>query len=37
MVIAEMEQRPIKYFKANKNGVFSEIEIDPLDYGVSTK
>ena len=27
-VIAELEQKPIRYFKVNKNGVFCEVQID---------
>ena len=37
MIIVELEQRPIKYFTANKNGVFFEIEIDSSDHVISTK
>ncbi len=36
-VIAELEQKPIRYFKANENGVFFEIEIDSSDHVISTK
>lgn len=37
MAIAALEQRPLKYFTANKNGVFFEIEIDSSDHVISTK
>ena len=36
-VIAELEQKPIRYFKANGNGVFCEVEIDSSDHVISTK
>ena len=37
IIIAELEQRPIKYFKANKNGVFCEVQIDYSAHKHSTK
>lgn len=36
-VIAELEQKPIRYFKVNKNGVFCEVQIDYTDHKHSTK
>lgn len=35
--IAELEQRPIKYFKANENGVFCEVQVGSTKYKYSTK
>ncbi|MRT39384.1 hypothetical protein GJV03_19690 [Acinetobacter sp. RIT698] len=37
MIIAELEQRPIKHFKANKNGIFYEVHVDYKDHYSSTK
>jgi hypothetical protein len=37
MAIVALEQRPIKYFKANKNGVFCEVQIDYSAHKHSTK
>jgi len=37
MIIAELEQRPIKHFKANKNGIFYEVQVDSKDHYSSTK
>ena len=37
MAIVALEQRPIKYFKANKNGVFCEVQVDYTDHKRSTK
>ncbi|NNP67937.1 hypothetical protein [Acinetobacter sp. Ac_5812] len=36
-VIAELEQKPIRYFKVNENGVFCEVQIDYTDHKHSTK
>ncbi len=36
-VIAELEQKPIRYFKANENGVFCEVQVDYTDHNRSTK
>ena len=36
-VIAELEQKPIRYFKANGNGVFCEVQVDYTDHKRSTK
>ncbi|HHP0278656.1 MULTISPECIES: hypothetical protein [Acinetobacter calcoaceticus/baumannii complex] len=30
--IARLEQRPIKHFKADKNGVFCVVKIDSISY-----
>jgi hypothetical protein len=35
--IAELEQRPIKYFKANEKGVFCEVKLDSFDENIPTK
>ncbi|MDH1704555.1 hypothetical protein [Acinetobacter johnsonii] len=37
MAIVALEQRPIKYFKANKNGVFREVQLDYSDHKHSKK
>ncbi|WP_111858556.1 hypothetical protein [Acinetobacter sp. CFCC 10889] len=37
MIIAELEQRPIKHFKANKNGIFYEVQVDSKDHYSPTK
>ena len=37
MIIAELEQRPIKHFKADKNGIFYEVQVDSKDHYSSTK
>ena len=37
MIIAELEQRPIKHFKADKNGIFYEVQVDSEDHYSSTK
>ncbi len=36
-VIAELVQKPIRYFKANENGVFWEVQVDYTDHKRSTK
>lgn len=36
-IIAELEQRPIKHFKADKNGIFYEVQVDSKDHYSSTK
>mgnify|MGYP003394057726 CR=1 len=37
MIIVELEQRPIKHFQANKNGIFYEVHVDYKDHYSSTK
>lgn len=37
MIIAELEKRPIKHFKADKNGIFYEVQVDSKDHNSSTK
>lgn len=37
IIIAELEQRPIKHFKADKNGIFYEVHVDSKDHYSSTK
>ena len=37
MIIAELEQRPIKHFKTDKNGIFYEVQEDSKDHNNSTK
>lgn len=37
MITAELEQRPIRYFKADKNGFFYEVKEDSKDHNNSTK
>ena len=37
MIIVELEQRPIKHFKADKNGIFYEVQVDSKDHYSSTK
>lgn len=36
-IIAELEQRPIKHFKADKNGIFYEVQVDSKDHYSPTK
>ncbi|WP_182003463.1 hypothetical protein [Acinetobacter lactucae] len=35
--IARMEQRPIKHFKADKNGVFCVVAIDSINHIIFKK
>ena len=35
--IAALEQRPIKYFKVDENGVFCEVQVDSTEHKLSTK
>jgi hypothetical protein len=34
--IAELEQRPIKYFKLDEKGVFCEVKVDYFDENIPT-